>query len=135
VKDPEMSPQTPSAPTSASAGLAVHRVTGADLVLVAGELDLDNAQALYCALCGALDRSAKNLTVDLRGVGFCDCSGLNALLRLRHRALAQGKTISVQGACPEVERLLAMTHTQSLFTTGRGCLDSLPTRALRGHLI
>ncbi|GGU46697.1 STAS domain-containing protein [Streptomyces violascens] len=131
MKDPEIPPQTTSARASTSAGLAVHSVAGSDLVLVAGELDLDNAQALYCALRGALDRSVKELTVDLRGVGFCDCSGLSALLRLRHRALVQGKTISIQGPCPAVERLLAMTHTRPLFTTTRDCSGSLPTRALR----
>ncbi|MFD7341223.1 STAS domain-containing protein [Streptomyces violascens] len=130
MKDPEKSPAA-SAPANVSGELAVHGVAGADLVLVAGELDLDNAQALYCALRGALDRSVENLTVDLRGVGFCDCSGLNALLRLRHRALTQGKTISIQGACPAVESLLVMTHTRPLFTTTRNCSDSLPTRALR----
>jgi len=107
------------------------RAAGADLVRVTGELDLDSAQDLYSALRGALDRSVSGLIIDLQGVGFCDCSGLNALLRLRHRALAQGKTISIQGTCPEVERLLTMTHTWSLFTTARNCSGSHPARAMR----
>ncbi|MBD0741500.1 STAS domain-containing protein [Streptomyces sp. CBMA152] len=120
MKDPESFPQFPQATdalTGAPVDLLVHPVGGSGVVLVAGDLDLDSAQALYCAMREALDRSTDGLTVDLRGVGFCDCSGLNALLRIRHRALAQSKTIGIRGAGPQVARLLTATRTQPLFAT------------------
>lgn len=101
----------PSAEPSAPADV------GRTVVLVEGELDLDSAQTLYQQLRRALDRSVGGLVIDLHGVGFCDCSGLNTLLRVRHRALAQGKTISIRAAGPSVHRLLAMTRTRALFTS------------------
>ncbi|MFC4958342.1 STAS domain-containing protein [Streptomyces mauvecolor] len=100
----------PSAEPSAPADV------GRTVVLVEGELDLDSEQTLYQQLRRALDHSVGGLVIDLHGVGFCDCSGLNTLLRVRHRALAQGKTISIRAAGPSVDRLLAMTRTRALFT-------------------
>ncbi|MFF4189211.1 hypothetical protein ACFYZ9_39085 [Streptomyces sp. NPDC001691] len=46
---------------------------------------------------------------------------LNALPRLRHRALPQGRTVSIRGAGPEVARLLAMTRTRPLLTPTQVC--------------
>ncbi|MFD7166801.1 STAS domain-containing protein [Streptomyces violascens] len=119
----------PSAESSAPADV------GRTVVLVEGELDIDRAQTLYQQLRRALDRSVGGLVIDFRGVGFCDCSGLNSLLRVRHRALAQGKTISIRAAGPAVDRLLAMTRTRALFTPvghTRPRPDATPARAL-GH--
>ncbi|MFF0836735.1 MULTISPECIES: STAS domain-containing protein [unclassified Streptomyces] len=48
------------------------------------------------------------------GLGFWDCAGLSVLLELRHRALSQGKTVTIRVASPEVERLLE--GAQELFS-------------------
>ncbi|MFF4185130.1 STAS domain-containing protein [Streptomyces sp. NPDC001691] len=115
MNDPELFPQITGALTARSADLLVRAADRTDLVLVAGDLDLDSTQTLHHGLRDRLDRSLEGITLDLREVGFCDCSGLNVLLRLRHRALAQGKTISIRGASPQVERLLGLTNTTHLF--------------------
>ncbi|MGW3109682.1 ANTAR domain-containing protein [Streptomyces sp. NPDC001100] len=86
---------------------------------VSGEIDVDTEQTMQRALRLALARSSEGVDLDLAEVGFCDCSGLNALLRVRHTALADGKTVTVRTASPEVERLLALTDTSSLFTPAR----------------
>ncbi|MFJ5775449.1 ANTAR domain-containing protein [Streptomyces sp. NPDC093094] len=91
-------------------------------VMVRGELCLDAGGALQDGLFRALDDSVSGLDLDLSGVGFCDCSGLNALLRVRRQALADGKSVTVRATGPVVERLLELTGTGPLFTadTERG---------------
>ncbi|MFJ8781234.1 ANTAR domain-containing protein [Streptomyces sp. NPDC102476] len=81
-----------------------------------GEFDI-GAQALQSELYAVLDRSATGVDLDLSGVGFCDCGGLNLLLDLRREALAQGKTVTVQAYSPAVGRLLELTGARELFVT------------------
>ncbi|MFC8432844.1 ANTAR domain-containing protein [Streptomyces sp. NPDC057253] len=83
-------------------------------VICRGELDI-GAQWLQPELYAALDRSATGVDLDLEGVGFCDCAGLNVLLDLRRVALDQGKTVTVRSCGPAVERLLDLTGAGELF--------------------
>ncbi|MEU9960710.1 anti-sigma factor antagonist [Streptomyces sp. NPDC050982] len=100
---------------SASLKIEAHQVGARTVVVIAGEIDLDGEQLLKQELRRALARSVTGLDLDLSGVEFCDCSGLNVLLRLRRRALKDAKTVVIQAADPVVERLLALTRTSSLF--------------------
>ncbi|WP_369037250.1 ANTAR domain-containing protein [Streptomyces adonidis] len=86
------------------------------LVVVSGAIDLVTEQALHNGLRQALARSDRGIDLDLTGVDFCDCSGLNVLLRLRMRALDEGKIITVRAAGTAVLRLLSLTGTLPLFT-------------------
>ncbi len=81
-----------------------------------GELDLEAGRQLRPGLNQALGRAARSVDLDLSGVGFCDCSGLNLLLGLRHRALHQGKAIRIAAGSPAVDRILDVTGTRYLFT-------------------
>ncbi|MFJ8079121.1 ANTAR domain-containing protein [Streptomyces sp. NPDC096205] len=87
------------------------------VVEVRGELCLEVDHEFKDRLYQALEHSVSGLDLDLSGVGFCDCSGLNALLRVRRQALADGKTITVRAAGPVVERLFELTGTQPLFAS------------------
>lgn len=130
---PGLSPRAGGTEVGPSAQPSTPADRGRTVVLVEGELDLDTAQTLYQHLRRALDRSEGGLVLDFHGVGFCDCSGLNAVLRIRHRALAQGKTISIRAAGPAVERLLVMTRTRALFASaGHPCprTEVTPARVL-----
>ncbi|MEV2229209.1 anti-sigma factor antagonist [Streptomyces phaeochromogenes] len=100
---------------SASLKIEAHQAGARTAVVIAGEIDLDGEQALKQVLSRALAESVTGVDLDLSGVEFCDCSGLNALLRLRRRALKVSKTVVIQAADPAVERLLAVTETASLF--------------------
>jgi len=100
---------------SASLKIEAHQVGARTAVVIAGEIDLDGEQALKQVLRRALAESVTGVDLDLSGVEFCDCSGLNVLLRLRRRALKDTKTVVIQAADPVVERLLALTGTSSLF--------------------
>ncbi|MET8026891.1 ANTAR domain-containing protein [Streptomyces avermitilis] len=93
----------------------VHPAGDRQVVVAYGDIDVDTESVLHRALRKALDHSVSGVDLDLGAVGFCDCAGLNVLLRMRRHALAHGKTLAVQPAGPAAERLLTMTGTLSLF--------------------
>ncbi|MGX1910668.1 anti-sigma factor antagonist [Streptomyces phaeochromogenes] len=95
--------------------IEAHQVGARTAVVIAGEIDLDGEQQLKRELRRALAESVTGVDLDLSGVEFCDCSGLNVLLHLRRHALKDTKTVVIQAADPVVERLLAVTETSSLF--------------------
>ncbi|MFK4102146.1 ANTAR domain-containing protein [Streptomyces sp. NPDC019531] len=79
-----------------------------------GEFDV-GAQRLQPELHAVLGRSATGVDLELDGVRFCDCGGLNVLLSLRREALDQGKTVTVRTCSPSVGRLLDLTGARELF--------------------
>ncbi|MFJ5972916.1 ANTAR domain-containing protein [Streptomyces sp. NPDC093060] len=85
-------------------------------VTIRGEIDISVKAALEAALQDAVRRSTYGVDLDLKGTVFCDCSGLSCFLAARHRALAAGKTVTIQAASPLVQRLLGVTDTWPLFT-------------------
>ncbi|MFD5625820.1 anti-sigma factor antagonist [Streptomyces sp. NPDC127072] len=85
------------------------------LVVLTGAIDLVTQPTLRDGLQAALARSARGIDLDLSGVDFCDCSGLNVLLFLRQRALAEDKTVAIQAVCAAVHRLFSVTGTLPLF--------------------
>ncbi|MFD8231808.1 ANTAR domain-containing protein [Streptomyces sp. NPDC059696] len=87
-----------------------------------GELDL-GSRRLLPELYDLLPLSGDGIDLRLDAVGFCDCSGLNALLDLRDRAVEQGRSVTVRSCGVAVDRLLDLTGTRELFT------DSRPTRS------
>lgn len=96
-------------------------------VSVRGELDL-GGQLLRRDLHAVLRRSGSGIDLDLTALEFCDCSGLNILLNLRRRALSQGRTVTIRGTSPAVERLLDLTGTAHLFAhPGPDDEDTAPT--------
>ncbi|WP_406432628.1 anti-sigma factor antagonist [Streptomyces sp. NBC_00631] len=86
------------------------------VVTVCGDLDLTSDPQLRRALRAALLRSPHGIELDLRGVGFCDCSGLNVLLNARRQALKESKDVTLRHVSPAVERILEITGALPLFT-------------------
>ncbi|MGW6907847.1 anti-sigma factor antagonist [Streptomyces sp. NPDC054940] len=85
------------------------------IVKIRGELDLDTSEQFRGVLREALSRSVRGIDLDLQDVSFCDCSALNILLSLRHRALEQGKTVAVHSTGTAVDRLLTLSGTHTFF--------------------
>ncbi|MEV0470989.1 ANTAR domain-containing protein [Streptomyces prunicolor] len=112
--------------------IVTHPAGTRTVVAVSGEIDIDTEQTMQHALRLALARSSEGVDLDLTGVGFCDCSGLNVLLRVRRIALADGKTLGVRALSPWVERLLALTDTSSLFTHVRAPVNGV-VNGWHGH--
>ncbi|MEU4350197.1 STAS domain-containing protein [Streptomyces sp. NPDC023838] len=109
--------------------IEIHPAGDRQLAVITGELDIDADQLLHSTLRAALDRSRHGLDLDLRRVDFCDCSGLNILLRIRQRALREGKTLCVRAASGAVRRLLTVTHTLPLLAPPDDHRPTAPTRA------
>nr|WP_250292171.1 STAS domain-containing protein [Streptomyces atroolivaceus] len=79
-------------------------------VHLSGEIDSHSAPQMTDVLDMCLQSRPDCLTVDLSQVGFCDCSGLNALLLARQRAADQGIAMTVAGvSAPAVARVFALT--------------------------
>ncbi|MGW5328116.1 STAS domain-containing protein [Streptomyces sp. NPDC004014] len=85
-------------------------------VTVDGDLDFDTGDQVRDRLDAALAASARGVELDLSGLGFCDCAGLSVLLELRHRALGQGKTVTIRASNPAVDRLLDLLGAHELFS-------------------
>ncbi|MFI7413922.1 ANTAR domain-containing protein [Streptomyces sp. NPDC049627] len=100
-------------------------------VNVCGELDIDTSETLRGVLREALSRSVRGIDLDLDGVSFCDCSALNVLLALRHRALEQDKTVTIHATSTAVDRLLDLTCTRSLFDGSGPDGQGTPARRTR----
>ncbi|KAA0942211.1 ANTAR domain-containing protein [Streptomyces apricus] len=86
-------------------------------VVAVGDIDMNTREDLRQALGTALSASGRGIDLDLSGVGFCDCSGLNVLLLVHRLAVAEGRTVAVRSASPAVERLLDLTGTAPLFAS------------------
>jgi anti-anti-sigma factor len=110
--DRPTAPHRPSTPVTVRVDAAGDRLA----VTVSGELDLDSDPLLQQTLNKALDRATKGLELDLAGVDFCDCSGLNVLLDVHDRARLSGKQVTLSATSRAVQRLLTLTNTLPLFT-------------------
>ncbi len=133
VDHPSSAADSPSG--SASLKIVTESAGDRTVVVVSGEIDIDSEQAVRRALRLALARSPGGLDLDLAGVGFCDCAGLNVLLSVRAIALADGKTLRVRAAGAGVERLFALTGTSSLFghAPGPAATDGVVAGSSHGH--
>ncbi|WP_055598699.1 STAS domain-containing protein [Streptomyces aureus] len=102
----------------ARVSISVHNAPGGPVVSVAGELDLSTAAHLRVVLLKATEAcpAGCGITLDLSGVTFCDCTGLQVLLRARQWALHDHHPLAVTTSSPRVDRLLEITRTAPLFT-------------------
>lgn len=99
------------------------------VITVAGEIDLGSCPELVRATL-ATPLGGRMLQVDVTGVPFMDSSGLNLLLQLRRRLLAEGGRLLVTGLQHQPARLLLLTETYDLLTTGSdGTAVGLPLPA------
>lgn len=86
----------------------------ATVVTASGDLDLVTASELYRGVADAFERHPV-LILELSGIGFCDSSGFNALLRLRRRAEEQGTRFALAAPPELVRRLMTLTGADAVF--------------------
>jgi anti-anti-sigma factor len=79
------------------------------IVGVSGEIDIASAQKLREELLGALRRHGARLALDLDGVTFMDCAGVNALLAARRHARLEGGWVRVARASRRARSILVLT--------------------------
>ncbi|WP_229074552.1 STAS domain-containing protein [Actinoplanes sp. DH11] len=80
--------------------------SGAVVVAVRGNLDLDSAPELADRLAQALSRPEPRVVVDLSGVDFCDSIGLSTFVTGYNRARAAGGWLRLASPGEFLERLL-----------------------------
>lgn len=78
------------------------------LVALRGELDINDAMGFTRALSAAAPHSSR-IIVDLSGLTFMDCSGLNVLVSARERALQAGGDLLLAAPQQKVLRFLSLT--------------------------
>lgn len=84
------------------------------VVIVAGEIDLTNAENLRDALLSALNAGARGLVVDMSATTFIDSAGVSALVRASRRAAATEATVRLAVTAPGVLRVLSLVGIDQL---------------------
>jgi anti-sigma B factor antagonist len=79
------------------------------LIRVDGEIDLATEPELRAAIAHAIDHGCRDITVDLSGVSFMDCAGLNALLWCRKHVCTADGRLSLGQVSPSAARILTLT--------------------------
>ena len=85
--------------------------------VLSGELDLSSVEDIRRAGWAALKVGGPDMVVDMSGVTFLDCNGLDPLLELRGHVRAGGGRLTLTGSTRPVQRLLDVTG----LAAGFGC--------------
>jgi anti-sigma B factor antagonist len=102
--------RAPHADAVGAFGVVGYGNSGGTVFLLTGELDIATVPALASFLRRVSPAERAHLVVDLAGLTFCDCSGLTALLRAHHRAVADGGWLRLCAASSRFQRLLKLTN-------------------------
>ena len=85
------------------------------VVKVSGEIDIASGPKLREQLLGVMRRSGARLALDLSGVTFMDCAGINVLLAARGRARLEGGSVRVLRASRRARKVLMLTGLHQEF--------------------
>jgi anti-sigma B factor antagonist len=98
---------------------------GVTIVTLGGELDLATASTLLENLFTLGQDGSSTIMLDLRELTFLDSSGLQAFIRARSDAEANGHRVLLIGAEARVRRLFEVTNTLDMLDDGDavGVLD------------
>jgi anti-sigma B factor antagonist len=80
---------------------------------ISGEMDIASASWLRETLLAAIRRHGPAISVDLQGVTFLDCAGINVLLATARRARLEGgrmRVVRPSARAWQVIRLLGLQH-------------------------
>jgi anti-sigma B factor antagonist len=102
----------------------IERHDRAVLLVLRGDLDLENAPTLRDALVGVIDGDARIL-VDMQAVEFLDSAGLGILIGGRKRARAGGGDLELICSNRAVLRPIEITGLDRTFTIHRGREEAL----------
>jgi anti-sigma B factor antagonist len=103
------------------------RQEGGWTVLAAvGELDLYTAPRLRDEVLAAIDGGARQVAIDLNGVGFIDSTGLGILVACLKRLREQdGRMVLVAPESSPLRRLLSLTGLEQVLPTHTALADAV----------
>lgn len=78
-------------------------------VQLRGDLDLCSAPLLEENLAVLRENGCRDVTIDISQLEFCDCSGLNVLLKARADLQREGGGLTLAGITGPVQRILELT--------------------------
>jgi len=108
--------------------LEEHPLSGARLLVAAGEMDIATAPELDAALTKAAREGSEPVIVDLCEVTFMDSTGLRTLLRGRQRLDQAGVRMAIACSSDAVRKVFDLTKTAELLDVApdrEGALSSL----------
>jgi anti-sigma B factor antagonist len=82
---------------------------------VAGELDMATASQLREVLRDLTLRRGQQLIIDMAGLGFCDSSGMTALITGRNHAVAADASVALTGVPNHLRRALQVAGLDQIF--------------------
>jgi anti-sigma B factor antagonist len=85
------------------------------VVAICGEVDIQSAPELREELLRVIRRRGPQVTIDLAGVTFLDCAGINVLLATRRRAQLEDGWVRLVRAPPQVRRMLSLLNLERAF--------------------
>ena len=85
------------------------------VVAICGEIDIQSASELREKLLQVIRRRGPQVTIDLAGVTFLDCAGINVLLATRRRAQLEDGWVRLVRAPPQVRRTLSLLNLERAF--------------------
>jgi anti-sigma B factor antagonist len=103
-----------------------HDTDNQALVTLTGEIDMDSAPLVRESLGQCLRDGIRTIDVDVTTATFCDCSGLNTFLHALLRTTSVGGSLHLHYPSPALERLVALTGSESLFLTLPDALAGSP---------
>ena len=92
------------------------------IVFLNGELDAGTAPGLGGQLAPLAD-SRSHFILDLAGLRFCDCAGLNLFLRLQQRARAVGGSLHLAAPTASVRRLITLARLSDVLPITASAAD------------
>ncbi|MFH8883471.1 STAS domain-containing protein [Streptomyces californicus] len=93
------------------------RVTVTGPVLrISGDLDYETAPELREAVDGLTLGAGQTMVLDLADLGFCDSSGISALISARNLAMERGGGVALAAVPPNTLRILSIVGLDQVFT-------------------
>jgi anti-sigma B factor antagonist len=100
----------------------------AAVATVTGEIDLHTAPGLRTRALELIDQGHHHLILDLSGVGFCDSTGLSALIGIWHGAQEADGSLALAAVPDRLMRMLTLTGADSLLPHFPSIADALGAR-------
>jgi anti-sigma B factor antagonist len=85
------------------------------VVAIRGEVDIQSAPELREELLQVIRRRGPQVTIDLAGVTFLDCAGINVLLATRRRAQLENGWVRLVRPPQQVRRALSLLNLEQAF--------------------
>jgi anti-sigma B factor antagonist len=114
-------------------GFAATTVNGVPVVIAPAEVDIANAALMSAALLRAAGSGREVIILDMTATQFCDSAGLSVLIRGHRRAVAEGGSLRVVTATPQLLRILDVTGLDRLLQHFRTLDEALEPLAQPGR--